>query len=457
MPSRPSVHAAFFGIAAVALGIAINAANGTLTPDAIEALNVSCGAVLLALVWPSGRCDDPLRGRKTGWLTLLLLLGIAWEVGLLIVTPPLLYGRFRSGDLPVFFREAAAAGVVSGALSFAPRAARRALIAALVIAHGAIGLWAIHASPEPHIDVFYFQRDSCAALLRGANPYTITFPNIYGDATPFYGPHVSVRGRLQFGFIYPPLSLFLSLPGYLLGDFRYSQLFAIEAAAVLMAFMRDGAIGSLAAALLLLSPRSIFVLEQGWTEPYVVLLLAATVFAACRAPRALPYALGLLLCVKQYLFLALAPSALLIPWRDARRTRMFVLKVALTAVVVTLPLALWNPRAFWFDNVGFQLQQPMRADALSYLVWFSRDRASPYPVWASFLVTGMVTALGLWRLPRTPAGFAAAIAAASLAFFATSKQAFANYYFFVIGAMCCTVAAQELRPPLASRVEQPSS
>lgn len=445
MPSRPSAHAALFGIAAVALGVAINAADGTLTPDALQALNVSCAAALLALVWPFGRAGERLQTRKATWLALLLLLGVAYEAGLMIVTRPLLYGRFRPGDLATFGREVAAAGVVSGALAFARPRARRGLLAALVVLHSALGLWAIHVSPEPHIDVFYFQRDSCAALLHGANPYTISFPNIYGDTTPFYGPHVSARGRLQFGFIYPPLSLFLALPGHLLGDFRYSQLFAIEASAVLMALTREGPIGSMAAAVFLLTPRSIFVLEQGWTEPYAVFLLAATIFAACRAPRALPYVLGLLLCVKQYLFLALVPSALVVPWRDRRALRAFVLKVAATAAAVTLPLALWNPRAFWFDNVGFQLQQPLRTDALSYLVWFSRDRASPYPVWTSFLVTGLVTALAVVRLPKTPAGFAGAIAAASLAFFATSKQAFANYYFFVIGAMCCAVASQPTR------------
>lgn len=447
MPSRPSVHAALFGIAAVALGIAINTANGTLTPEALEALNVACGAVLLALVWHFGRANE----RHSRWTTpvaLILLFGVAYEVGWMIVTPPLLYGRLRPGDLVMFAREVAAAGVLSGALSFAKEGSRRLLLVALVLLHGALGLWAIHASPQPHIDVFYFQRDSCAALLHGKNPYTITFPNIYGDATPFYGPHVSAGGRLQFGFIYPPLSLLLALPGYLLGDFRYSQLFAIEGSALLMASMRGGTTGSLAAALFLLTPRSIFVLEQGWTEPYVVFLLAATIFAACRAPRALPYLLGLLLCVKQYLFLAVVPSAFIVPWRDRSRLTAFVLKAAATAAAVTLPLALWDPRAFWFDNVGFQLQQPMRTDALSYLVWFSRDRASPYPVWISFLVTGVVTALAAWRLPRTPAGVAAGVAAASLAFFATSKQSFTNYYFFVIGAMCCAVAAQPMRPSL---------
>jgi hypothetical protein len=50
-------------------------------------------------------------------------------------------------------------------------------------------------------------------------------------------------------------------------------------------------------------------------------------------------------------------------------------------------------------------------------------------------------AMALWRAPRTPAGFAAAVAVTFTVFFAFSKQAFGNYYFFVIGALACALAA----------------
>ena len=43
----------------------------------------------------------------------------------------------------------------------------------------------------------------------GANPYAITFPDIYRQNGDFYGPGLSVGGRLQFGFPYFPLSLLL--------------------------------------------------------------------------------------------------------------------------------------------------------------------------------------------------------------------------------------------------------
>jgi hypothetical protein len=51
--------------------------------------------------------------------------------------------------------------------------------------------------------------------------------------------------------------------------------------------------------------------------------------------------------------------------------------------------------------------------------------------------------LCLWRAERTPAGFAGAIALCFFVFFAFSKQAFANYYYMVIAAMCVSVVAEK--------------
>jgi hypothetical protein len=243
------------------------------------------------------------------------------------------------------------------------------------------------------------------------------------------------------------LSLFLALPGYLVGDYRYSQLFAVEAAAALMAWSSRERTAPLGAALFLLTPRAFFVLEQGWTEPFAVLLLAATVFCAHRARPALPYVLGLLLCVKQYLIFAYVPALFLVPNGDWRKTSTFVLKTFATALVVTLPLALWNIRAFFDDLVMMQLHQPFRSDALSYLAWFARDRPAPLPSWVALIPTLLATILAWWRLPRTPSGFAAAVAIVMFTFIAFNKQAFANYYYFVIGALCCAVAAEQSHPP----------
>ena len=58
---------------------------------------------------------------------------------------------------------------------------RRSRILALLAIHFALGLWMIHTSPNPSIDVYVFQRDGINELFAGRNPYAMTYPDIYGN------------------------------------------------------------------------------------------------------------------------------------------------------------------------------------------------------------------------------------------------------------------------------------
>jgi 4-amino-4-deoxy-L-arabinose transferase-like glycosyltransferase len=200
-----------------------------------------------------------------------------------------------------------------------------------------------------------------------------------------------------------------------------------------------------AAAVLLFTPRGFFVIEAGWIEPMVILTLAMVVFCACRRGRVwgigLAVSFGLLLASKQYLALAL-PLVLLIPADRFEMPRHLIGSIALlVAVAVTLPLAAWDAHAFMHSAVTLQFHQPFRTDALSYLVRFAGSDGSAPPVWIAFACAAVAGLLALWRCPRTASGFAIAVAIVFFAFFATSKQAFCNYYAFVLAAMCCGLAA----------------
>jgi hypothetical protein len=270
----------------------------------------------------------------------------------------------------------------------------------------------------------------------------MTYPDIYGNS-PVYGEGLSVNGRLTFGFPYPPLSLFLAIPGHLFGDHRYSQLAAITASGALMAYARPGPLGPVAAALFLFTPRGLFVLEQGWTEPFLVLLLSATVFVACRRAAWTPFLFGLFLVAKQYLVFVVPLAWLILrrPLPHGNELGRWALKALAIGAAVSVPLALWDLGAFITDVVLLQFGQPFRPDALSYPAYAaSRDRSPLSTSWA-FVAAFVAIGLSLWRAPRTPAGFAGAVALTFLGFFAFNKQAFANYYYFVVGALCCSVAA----------------
>ena len=181
------------------------------------------------------------------------------------------------------------------------------------------------------------------------------------------------------------------------------------------------------------------ILDQSWTEPLVVVLLAATVFGACRTPRIVPYTFGMLIAVKQYLVLAVPLSYGLARAAGIDLRKLLVIAMAVAAVV-TIPFVIWDPRAFFDSVVTLQFKQPFRADALTYPAWIVSQGGARWTAALSFVAAALALGLALRLVPRTPAGFASAVALVYFSFFAWNKQAFANYYFFVIGALCCAVA-----------------
>jgi hypothetical protein len=346
------------------------------------------------------------------------------EGWLLFERPPGIYLEPRPGGVTLYW-----AGVALLCfLAFLSAREKRAL-PFLLAAHFALGAWVIWSSPHPHIDVVTFQREAIDHALRGHNPYAMTFSDPYGGNSIFYSEGLVRGGRVMVGYPYPPLCLALGMAAQVIaGDYRFAVLASITAAAACIALARPGRAARLAAALLLLSPRGFFVVEQGWTDPYVMALACGVALCALRFRRALPWVLGAFFAVKQYAVLA-APLVLLIekrPWR-------LLLHAAVFAALLTVPFALLDLRAFLDDVVRFQLRQPFRPDALSYSAW-SHALGGPWlPAWFSFLTLAAAIALSL--VVRAP--FPAALALSFCAFFSVGKQAFCNYYFFVLGLAAC--------------------
>ena len=121
----------------------------------------------------------------------------------------------------------------------------RAWFPLLVATYLFLAAWMVRSSAEPHIDVWVFQQEAAKELLHGKNPYAMTFPDIYHSTQPgrqeVYGKGLVVDDRVQFGFPYPPMSLYLSTAGYAAaGDHRYAQATALTLSALLLAFACPG-------------------------------------------------------------------------------------------------------------------------------------------------------------------------------------------------------------------------
>jgi hypothetical protein len=312
--------------------------------------------------------------------------------------------------------------------------------AGLLVIYLALGFGTIAGAPSPPIDVWAWHREALDALFAGRNPYAMTMPNIYGDASSqYYGPGLVAGDRVLMGFQYPPLSLFLAVPGYLLGDYRYSLLAAGAITGVFLYLSRPGRIGAIAMALWLFAPIAFFVIELGWTDSFAVLFLTMTAFLASRRSRWMFVPLGLLFAVKQYAVLA-APLVLLLPTSDSEDSAgsqlRLLLKAAAVGVAVTGPMFLLNPAAMFRDLVTFQVLQPFRAESLSIPGWWHQSmQGSQLPTWLSFVAIVPATVVALWRRRVTAFGFPLGTAFVVMVFFAFGKQAFVNYYHFVFGAL----------------------
>jgi len=438
--ARPAATLGFV-IAAVALGHACQLNNGAYSEDAIFWLSVALSAALIGALMPSYASVDRLARRA---LPFVVVASLAAEVGDLITKAPGIYIHAPPGvGMTPFMIGLGGLVVVAASACAAHPPLGRAQLPVLVLIFLWLGAWVLHNSPTPWIDVYVFQRDGAAALLHGENPYAITFPNIYGNGV-YYGPGMVANGRVLFGYVYFPLTLLMVLPGAVFfNDVRFAQLAAVALVALSLGVggRTKSPFGLSAAALLLLLPRGLFVLEQSWTEPLVLFALSAVVISARRWPRLLPYAVGLFFASKQYAVIAAPVALLLVRGLSLKEIGIFIAKAALAGTLVTLPFVLWDPHEFYHSVVELQFYQPFRDDALSLLAWYKHSHGVTPPVSLAFVGALVGSVLALWRLPRSAAGFAAGVALSVFLFVAFNKQAFCNYYFLVSGALLLAAGA----------------
>lgn len=325
---------------------------------------------------------------------------------------------------------------------------RRSVMYVVIAAYFALMAWMVAVSGIPDIDVYVIQQEGVAALLQGTNPFAITFENTAAPGSPYYAPELIEGDRLNFGFIYPPVSLMLAIPGYVLaGDYRFGLVAALAIAALVIAHIRPGPIATGAAMLLIFSPMSQQILYWGWSDPFSILLLAVVVFIALRRPPMAPIALGLLIASKQYLApLYVLAIALLRDVRlvvGARRLTIVPLAVALITV---LPFLAWDAGAFVHSTVTMHLLQPFRADSLSVPAVLVRAGMSEVPSIIGFVLAALALMFVVWRAARTPAGFCVAATVVLVVFFLFSKQAFMHYYFLPLAALASGIASATVEP-----------
>ncbi len=429
-------------LAYASLELALYRSYGRLDPVALALVVLALGFSLGGIRgrWPAGL--EP-SARRLSVLLLYVLLSV--ELVQLFLTP---VETLFELDVPLTpFRIAAgvaAAVLLSYVLYLWPRARFFALVAVFAAMAGSL----ILASPEPNIDVWHFRQRACHLLLRGENPYTADYPNLYadqrqvfGDFHP-YGPEELKDGRVQ-SYPYPPLSLILDLPGYLVGDVRWSLLAALAAAALLTRAMGrrlglpPGHVAELAIVLLLLCPAGFSVIERSWIDPYLVLGTAACGWAlAANRTRLVWIASAGALAAKQYGLLWL-PGL----WATGRCRVRDLAGIGVVASLTVLPFLVWDAEAMWKGLVTFHWQRPPQKQALSLPSALAAETGQSLPGLVAPLAAAAIGAAIALLAPRRMTTLFAGGAVVFLGFFLLSKWAFLNYYWFAMALLVQAVVA----------------
>jgi hypothetical protein len=430
-------------VGALLLGAALQVSSGFYDSSALVIAITAAVCCIAAVLRLSQRYAPRLGDERI--LVFVLLAGVLGSLATLAISQPAFYIRDAFWPpSPVYYAALGIAACVAVLIVVDPTRAMRVWFPLALGAASILGVWLIRASPHPRIDVLTVYSAALYALREGSSPYSISFTNIYGNSS-FYPPGFSSGSEVQFGFPYPPLALLMALPGKAIGDIRYAELAALLVGAALIARSGRGRRARLAAMMLLFTPRSLFVLEQGWSEPFAVCWLGVLMFVAARR-LAVGVPLGLLIGVKQHLLLALLFSPSL-HRGTSPGTRWRTIGSALAVVgAITLPFVFWDPSGFWKSVAALQFNERLRLDSLSVVAALGQRGWTPSGI-VLVAVPAVALAIGLalsWRFaPGTPSGFALSLGLSLLLLFLFSKKAFCNYYYLVIAALAASVAASD--------------
>ncbi len=325
------------------------------------------------------------------------------------------------------------------ALRALPRPFVLARRAALFLLAVAVGVWILHAAPNPKIDLFPVHQQTAEAMLAGKSIYE---PGVIRTTStmPFE------RNEILDEYTYLPFGACLTTLAYAVThDFRWSDLVSQLVGGLLLWLAarrsarqawrvervpspRREAWADLVAAAFLFHPRGPFVLEQGWTESLAVPFLGGFVlFALARRPLLASVCLGLLCAMKQHLvlyvpFLALVPGVGLAGVGVA----------AAVALATVLPFAIRSPYGFFRGPFAMLVHNPFRTDALNIPAELARIGLI-LPSWVGF-VAALAPIAWVARVARLPRRLAPLLLASSVAFglfYLLGRQAFCNYYYLL--------------------------
>jgi hypothetical protein len=368
----------------------------------------------------------------------LLVVPLAVCVGEAIIDPSRKYLYISGRDLTTIHLLSIATAAAAALSLLANDRWRRASWLGVLALAAATGIVTIVLISNPGIDVWELLQQSSTGLLHGDD---------------MYRQHWMHSTGLQNVYPYlPGTTLVLAPFRWLLGDVRFGLLTAsLLAAWLLQRYGAEDAPPALAA-LVVVMPDWVYLINRSWTEPLLVAALAVAIIALRSGRTALSIvALAVALASKQHIILLL-PLFALWPSFGLRRT----IKACALAILIVLPWIIAGPRDIWHDAVHANLALGAETKALNLQGLLLRHGTS---VGSWFVVLLLVAAYALvaWRVPRTPSGLALGCAVVMWTFDLANTQTFFNHYVLPLGLLLLALATtdgQRAQAPTSPRPRQ---
>ncbi|NIZ92540.1 hypothetical protein [Kineococcus rubinsiae] len=331
---------------------------------------------------------------------------------------------------------AVAAVLVAVLLALPRRGTGAVALVVAVAASAGTSAAVVVGDPAPHIDVWVILQQAADGMAQGRSMYAQVWRGSPG---------------ITDAFAYLPWTAVLTAPGrWLAGDVRWALAGLLVLTALLVAATgrwRRPALG--AAALLLLSPGTSTLVEQAWTEPTVLVGLAAWALLVSRERAwwaVVPLAVAL--ASKQHVVLLL-PLVAVWPRFGLRRT----LATAGAAGLLVAPWLVAGLPDFLHDTVSTMLELPPLRFADTLYTALLNETGVQLPFAVVGLLIGGVLLLAVVRLRRHPVGLPGLLtwcAAVLLVANLVNKQAFYNQYWLVGGLLLEALAARAGQAPAVS-------
>jgi hypothetical protein len=287
----------------------------------------------------------------------------------------------------------------------------------------------LKASSHPVIDVFVTTTLAADYLLKGLNPYTSSYPDLYHGGYGYGG---------YFGY-WPGLLYWVIPFRMLFGDIRWAYLCSdILVATGIYRFSKalgQTTVGAIWMVLLWWSfPPALFVLEQAWIDVSLMVWAILSLVAVIQKRFYLAgLSLAIALSVKQYALIFAVLLVLFVLLTEGFRSAVKVVSLsAIGFVAIMAPFFFWSPSAFIEKTISVIGHNPSRIDALCLNAWWLVRVGADLPKWV-VVIPLFLSAPAIWRFTRTPTHThlfrATAVLYGTLFLFA--KQAFCNYYLWV--------------------------